>query len=100
VADDFAALLAYEQGEPPAPPIAVAPTPEIRVVTPEITEDMLEQIASRVADRLNAGLFGDHLKTAMTNTVRETVRSVVSETSERLVRDEIDRIKSKNQDKA
>lgn len=100
VADDFEALLAYEQGEQQSPPVALAPAPEIRVVTPEITGDMLEQIAARVAERLNASLFGDQLKAAMTDTVRETVRSVVSETSERLVRDEIDRIKSKNQDKA
>jgi len=96
VADDFAALLAYEQGDRPAPPMSVAPTPEIKVVAPEITEDMLNQIASRVADRLNASLFGDQLKAAMTDTVRETVRAVVSETSERLVRDEIDRIKNKS----
>lgn len=94
VADDFAQLLAFEQGEHPEPPMPAAP--EVRVVSPEITDEMLDQIASRVADRLNAGLFGEQLKSAMTASVRDTVREVVSETSERLVRDEIDRIKSKS----
>ena len=92
VADDFAQLLAFEQGEHPEPPMAAAS--EVRVVAPEITDGMLDQIATRVADRLNAGLFGEQLKNAMTATVRDTVRDVVSETSERLVRDEIDRIKN------
>jgi DNA-binding response OmpR family regulator len=92
VADDFAQLLAFEQGEhPEPPPVMSAPAAEVRVVAPEITEQMLDQIASRVADRLSESAFGDQLKNAMSATVRE----VVSETSERLVRDEIDRIKSK-----
>jgi hypothetical protein len=101
VADDFAALLAFEQGEPhfapPRPRAAVAPPPPvIQTVTPEITDDMLDQIATRVADRLNAGLFGNRLREAMTETMRETVRAVVTETSERLVREEIERIRSKS----
>lgn len=95
IADDFAALLAFEQGENPHPPVAPVAAQEIRVVAPEITEDMLDQIAARVADRLSASAFGNQLKDAMTSTMREAVRSVVSETSERLVRDEIERIKSK-----
>lgn len=102
VADDFAALLAFETGEqmsegPPAPPAAVAPPPAPIVVpaaAPEITDKMLDQIAARVADRLNSGTFGAGLRDAMTATVRDTVRSVVSETSERLVRDEIARVKA------
>lgn len=101
VADDFAALLAFEQGEqpPPAPvpaPATAVDTPPVPVVVhvaaPEITPEMLDQIASRVAERLNEGLFADHMRAAMTTTVRDTVRSVVSETSERLVRDEIARV--------
>lgn len=96
IADDFAELLAFEQGERQEPPASMLPPPpEIRVVTPEITPAMLDDIASRVADRLNASVFGDSLRDAMTAAVRETVRAVVSETSERLVREEIDRIKSK-----
>lgn len=93
VADDFAQLLAYEQGEHPEPPSA--PAADVRVVTPEITSEMLDEIATRVADRLNASLLGENLRNVMTATVRDTVRAVVSETSERLVREEIDRIKNK-----
>ena len=91
VADDFAALLAFEQGEQPQPPAQSEPEPAPVVVyaaPPEITDAMLEQIATRVAERLNTGLLN-----AMTATIRDTVRAVVSETSERLVRDEIARIK-------
>ena len=101
VADDFAALLAFETGavlHPEPPPVA---PPAALVVgqasAPEITDAMLDQIAERVADRLNSGAFGAQLRDAMTATVRDTVRSVVSDTSERLVRDEIARIKSKTQ---
>lgn len=94
IADDFAALLAFEQGEKPHPPTAPVAAP-VQVIAPEITNDMLDQIASRVAARLSASAFGDQLKDAMQSMLRDTVRSVVSETSERLVRDEIERIKSK-----
>ena len=94
IADDFAVLLAYEQGEPVELPAAPAP---VAAPAPLITDEMLDQIAARVADRLTAGLLGEQLKSVMTDTVRDTVRSVVSETSERLVRDEIDRIKSRTQ---
>lgn len=90
VADDFAALLAFEQGESPAPIAAPAPS-DIRVVAP----DMLDAIAARVADRLSAAAFGDRLRDSMAAAVRDTVRAVVSDTSERLVREEIDRIKNK-----
>jgi hypothetical protein len=93
VADDFAELLAYEQGERPEPPATA--TAAVAAV-PQITDDMLDQIAARVAERLSAGLLGDQLKNLMAATVRDTVRAVVSETSERLVRDEIDRIKTKD----
>lgn len=72
-----------------------APVAGQRAVGPDITEAMLDQIASGVADRLNASLFGEELRTAMTKTVRATVSEIVSEKSERLVRDEIERIKNK-----
>jgi CheY-like chemotaxis protein len=87
VADDFDALLAFERGErahPPAPP-----PPEIKVVEPKITDEMLDQIANRVAERLNASTFGTVLRDAMAATMRDTVRDVVSETSERLIRDAV-----------
>jgi hypothetical protein len=108
IADDFAALLAFEQGEHDEPPSRQLPTAPItdemldqiaaRVPAPApapITDDMLERIAARVADKLKTGLLGDQLRDAMTAAVRDTVRGVISDTSERLVRDEIDRIKSK-----
>ena len=97
VADDFAALLAFEQGEHPQPP-ALAQPPQSAVVgqaaAPEITDMMLDHIAARVAEKINTGLIGDQLRDAMMATIRETVRAVVSETSERLVRDEIARLKA------
>ncbi len=97
VADDFAALLAFETGDPipqrVPPPAPAAVT--VQAVAPEITDEMLDQIAQRVADRLNGGTLGADLRQAMTATIRETVRSVVSDTSERLVRDEIARVKAR-----
>jgi CheY-like chemotaxis protein len=92
VADAFVALLAHEQGEqtvPKTPAPVAASTPAL-----EITEAMLDQIAARVADRLNNGRFAEHFRGVMAATVRDTVRSVVSETSEKLVRDEIARVKA------
>ena len=49
VADDFDALLAFEQGTNAAPPMI---EPIIHAVTPEITAEMIEEIATTVADRL------------------------------------------------
>jgi CheY-like chemotaxis protein len=99
VADDFAALLAFEQGEQPHPPAPPAPAPVpapviVQAAAPEITDAMLDQIAERVAVRLNAESLGEHLRAEITATIRETVHAVVSETSERLVRDEIARVKA------
>jgi hypothetical protein len=52
----------------------------------EITDAQIEAIAERVAEKLTAGVIGDRL--------RETVARIVSETSERLVREEIARIRA------
>lgn len=104
VADDFAALLAFETGgavpqsgpTPWAPSAATVVAPRVlQAVAPEITDAMLDTIAQRVADRLDSGTFGAQLREAMTTAVRETVRSVVSETSERLVREEIARVRAR-----
>jgi len=119
VADDFAALFAMEQGEAPPPVVAPAATEETPVTTviapvgtvvppaapgtsspamvmqvaaPEITSAMLDQIASLVVERLSDGAFDADMRTAITETVRNTVKAVVAETSERLVRDEIARV--------
>ena len=73
--------------EPPTAAEPTAPPPEIRLVAPEITDEVLDQVASRVADLLTVGAFGEALKEAMAATIRETVLNVVTETSERLIRD-------------
>ncbi|HJU42609.1 MAG TPA: response regulator [Vicinamibacterales bacterium] len=70
----------------PAPPAA-----------PVISEEMMNLVAARVAERVQSNFSIDSLKDAITASIRDTVRTVVAETSERLVREEIDRIKSKAQ---
>jgi len=84
--------VAAKPQEPPAAVEPVAPAPEIKLVAPEITDEMLDQISSRVADRLTAGAFGEALKEVVAATMRETVRNVVTETSERLIRDSASRV--------
>ena len=73
-ADAFALLLAEEQGEvaPPAVPQPIG----------ELSDSMVDRIADRVADRLSHSVLG------------ESLRRTVHEVSERLVRDEIARIRS------
>lgn len=93
LAGAFSALLAAEQSgaapeafvewlpeELPSPPAAVPP------VTTVITDEVIEQIVDRVLARISTSVVQD--------TVREAVSSVASTTAERLVREEIDRIKS------
>ena len=71
LANAFAALLAAEQGEPlPLSALALAPPPSI-------TDDVIEDIVQRVIARMTG----------------DAVRRTVLETAERLVREEIDRIK-------
>jgi CheY-like chemotaxis protein len=53
LADDFEALLAFEQGENAAPPTAM---PLVHTVAPAITGAMLDQISTTVADRLKASV--------------------------------------------
>jgi hypothetical protein len=75
VADAFEALLAAEQT--PAPP------PEPLPQEASLSDDVVDRIASRVAERLSEGVFMDM--------VSQIVRSV----AERLVREEIARIRAK-----
>jgi CheY-like chemotaxis protein len=73
LSDAFAALLAAEQGHPVPPALfAVMPTPP-----PVVSEEMVEDIVRRVIDRM-----GD-----------ESMRRAVLDAADRLVREEIDRIK-------
>ena len=78
LADAFAALLAAEQqgmaaSESPGPMLQPAGA---------LTDDMIEQVAERVLERLS------------TQVVRETVSEIVSGIAERLVLEEIERIKA------
>jgi hypothetical protein len=83
IAEAFAALLALEDGEPGAKPVRLTigndqppPAPE-----PEITDAVIEEVVRRVIERLGP------------DTVRAVVVDVVSQISERLVKEEIDRIR-------
>jgi CheY-like chemotaxis protein len=69
----FSALLAVDPPAPPPPPPAPAPAPTVAVVS----ENMIEAAVRRVLEQMT----GEH------------VRKVVAETAERLVREEIERIK-------
>ena len=72
VADAFESLLAAEQGEIQAP----------QGTTIEISDDVIERIAMRVAEHLSGSVL------------IETVRSVAGIVTERLVKEEIERIRS------
>lgn len=78
ILDAFNALLAMEQGEPrpPARPHGAAGA------TMAITDEVVDEVARRVIERLAP------------NTARELVRQIVSDVAERLIREEITRIKS------
>jgi CheY-like chemotaxis protein len=75
VADDFAALLAFEQGEKKAPPIV---EPIIHAVTPEITPEMLEQIASSVADKLKGSIHVEPKAPEVSGEMLSTIAALVS----------------------
>ena len=86
IADAFAALLAVEQGERPAarPAVAVAMVPAPAVpASLAITDAVINQVVTRVLERLNDTV------------VRDTVVETVSRVAERLVREEIERIKGR-----
>jgi CheY-like chemotaxis protein len=80
VADAFTALLAVEQGEPGATPVRLAASTRD---APVITETLVDEIARRVLGRLAPDM------------VRQVVAEVVSEVAERLVREEIQRVRGK-----
>jgi hypothetical protein len=77
IADAFAALLADEEGHRPAAPVRLPTQP----VPPAVGEDVIEEIVRRVVGRLALGA------------VKDVVADVVSEIAERLVREEIARIR-------
>ena len=79
IADAFSALLAAEQGEPDAAPVRLPVAG-----SPQVTDELVDQIARRVVERL--GSLG----------VDDVVADAVSRVAERLVREEIGRIRAKH----
>lgn len=79
IADAFSALLAAEQGEAGAVPVRLGLTGS----QPVITEALVDVVASRVVERLGA------------HASRDLVADIVSRVAERLVREEIDRIRGR-----
>jgi CheY-like chemotaxis protein len=80
LAEAFAALLAAEQGAPP--PSAAPAWPAAKAGAPAaVSKDLIEQVTTLVLERLSDRV------------VRETVGLMVSDVAERLIREEIERIK-------
>jgi len=97
IAEAFAALLALEDGQPGARPVRLttgdghAPTPPAAAPVaappagaPVITDAVIEDIVRRVVERLGP------------DAVRAVVVDVVSDVSERLVKEEIERIRNQH----
>jgi CheY-like chemotaxis protein len=79
IADVFSALFAVEQGEADAAPIRLTPP---QPAPPVITDELIDEVTRRVVQRLAPGAAND------------LVAKIVSEVAERLVREEIARIKA------
>ena len=82
IAEAFAALLALEEGEPGARPVRLTSTDSGG--EPRITDALVDDLTRRIVERLAP------------DEVRAVVVEVVSEVAERLVREEIDRIRKKH----
>jgi CheY-like chemotaxis protein len=80
IADIFTALFAVEQGEPGAEPVRLSPPPAAAPVA--VTDAMVDEVTRRVIERLAP------------DAAHDLVREIVSEVAERLIRDEITRIKA------
>ena len=80
VADAFSAFFAIEQGEAGVAPIRLGGNGS----GPAITEPMIDDVARRVIQKLALG---------SSNQMQTLVREIVSTVAERLVREEIDRIR-------
>jgi hypothetical protein len=85
IAEAFAALLALEDGQPGARPVRLTTgdghSPPPPAAEPQITDAVIEEVVRRVIERIGP------------EAVRAVVTDVVSEISERLVKEEIDRIR-------
>jgi CheY-like chemotaxis protein len=80
VADMFAALFAAEQGESVAPAAPLTPPPADG--PPVVTDALVDEVTRRVLERLAP------------DAANELVAQIVSEVAERLIREEISRIKA------
>jgi hypothetical protein len=76
--ETYAALFSAAPGTPPSPGTAASQS------FPAITDELVERVALRVLEKLSDPA------------VRESVANLVSTIAERLVRDEIERIKGEN----
>jgi CheY-like chemotaxis protein len=81
IAEAFSALFAAEQGEPGATPIRFGTNGS----APVVTDAMVDDVAKRVIQRLALG---------SSDQMNGIVKQIVSDVAERLVREEIDRIRS------
>ena len=86
IADAFAAILSAEQNalgvKPEWPTPSTVPVPPAAPAPVVITDDVVDRVARRVIEQLSDRV------------VRETVASIASDTAERLVKEEIERIKA------
>ncbi len=81
IAEAFSALFAAEQGEPGAIPIRLGANGS----APIVTDAMVDDVAKRVIQRLALG---------SSEQMNGIVKQIVSDVAERLVREEIDRIRN------
>ena len=79
IADAFSALLALEAGEPGATPVRLTTAP----AQPAVTDALVDEVTRRVLQRLAP------------DSARAMVADIVSDVAERLVREEIARIRAK-----
>jgi len=87
IAEAFGALLALEDGQPGARAVRLTfdeKTAPPAAVEPTITDAMIEDVVRRVIDRMAPDV------------IRTLVADIVSETAERLVKEEIDRIRNQH----
>ena len=82
--DAFAAILAAEQATAGTP--AAWPSPQVASAAPVITDDVIDRVSRRVIEQLTDRV------------VRDAVADAVAGVAERLVREEIERIKSSIKD--
>lgn len=81
IAAAFTQMLAAEQGGPAAPPLRLTSVPQEPVVTGALIDEIVGRVMDKVMEKLSSGLE------------RDIVERVVSDVSERLVREEIARIR-------